>query len=154
MESNLPPEEELAFAERAAVAPWIDYPTTPWWYEPSAGLLAGALVLVLGERGGLHGAVFVVMALLLVFLMGAWIGAAVSRQGAVPRLRRAPAEFVPVLRAYFVGFVLVLTVVVMLYFAVDSRVAAIAAAVGVAGGLYLYERRFATTAAIVRKRVA
>lgn len=154
MESNLQPEQELALAERAAVAPWIDYPPTPWWYEPSGGLLAGALVFVLGEQSNLPSAWYAIALVAVVAMLGAWVGVVVSRQGAVPRLRRAPAEFVPVIRAYFVGFALLLALVVTLYFVVDSRVAAVAAAVGASGGLYLYERRFAAAAAAVRKRVA
>lgn len=154
MESNESAERDLRLAERAAVAPWIDYKPSPWWFVPSFGLLEGALVLVLGERQNLHGAVFAVVGLVLVFLLAAWIGAAVSRQGVVPRMRRAPAEFVPVLRAYYAGFALLVAVVVTLYVAVDSRVAAVVAAVGAAGGLYLYDWGYEKAAEAVRKRLA
>jgi hypothetical protein len=153
MESELRPEEELAVAERAAVAPWIDYAPTPWWYAPTAGLLAGALVLLPGERQSLHPVAFVAAVVLVVLLAGAWIGAAASRQGAVPRLRQAPAEFVPAIRAYFVGYALLVATVAALYFAVDSRLGAVAASVGVVGGLLRYERRYAQAAAAVRKRL-
>lgn len=154
METNLPPEDELALAERAAVAPWIDYAPTPWWYVPSAGLLAGVLVFVLGERETLPPVWYVLALLAVVFLVGAWIGAARSRQGAVPRLRKAPPEFVPAIRAYFIGYVLLLAVVVIMFFAVDSRVAAVVAAIGAVSGLFLYERRYAAAAEAVRRRVA
>ena len=154
MESNLPPEDELALIERAAVAPWIDYAPAPWWYVPSAGLIAGTLVFVLGERETLPSVWYVLALLVVVMLIGAWIGAAMSRQGAVPRLRSAPPEFVSAVRAYFVGCVVLLTAVVTVFFAIGSRLAAIVAALGVAGGLYLHERRYAAAAEVVRRRVA
>lgn len=154
MESNGSAEQDLQLAERAAIAPWIDYKRSPWWFVPSFALLEGALVLLLGERQDLNGAVFVVTAIVLVFLLFAWIGAAVSRQGVVPRLRRAPAEFIPLLRAYFAGFALLVAVVVILYVAVGSRVAAVVAAVGAAGGLYVYEWRYEKAAETARKRMA
>lgn len=154
MESNLPPEDELALIERAAVAPWIDYAPVRWWYVPSAGLIAGTLVLVLGERETLPWVWYVLAQLAVVVLIGAWIGAAMSRQGAFPRLRSAPPEFVPEVRAYFVGCVVLLTVVLTVYFLIGSRPAAIVAALGVAGGLYLHERRYAAAAEAVRRRVA
>jgi uncharacterized protein YneF (UPF0154 family) len=154
MESNLSPEDELAIAERAAVAPWIDLPPTPWWYAPSLGLLEGLIVFVLGERETLPSVWYVVLLLVLVVLMGAWVGAVMARRGAMPRLRGAPPEFVPTIRAYFAGFALLLLVVVIVFVAVDSRAAAVVVAVGTTGGLLLYERRYAAAAEAVCRRLA
>lgn len=154
MESNETADRDLQRAERAAAAPWIDYKPSPWWLVPSFALLEGALVLLLGERENIHGAVFAVTAVLLVFLLFAWLGAAMSRHGVVPRLRHAPAEFVALLRAYYAGFALLVAVVVIMYVGVGSRVAAVAAAVGAAGGLYLYEWYYAKVAEAVRTRLA
>ncbi len=150
MESN---EEALAAAERAAVAPWIEQPATPWWYIPSFGLLMGAVVLILGERASMSSAWFALSAIAVVFLIGAWLGAVTAHQGVVPRLRSAPPEFVPVVRGYFVGYVLLLAMVVIVYLAADSRVAAVLAAVGTWIGLVVYEKRYTTAADAVRRRL-
>lgn len=153
MESNLDPRRELDQAERAALAPWIDYRPSPWWLAPSGSLLLGAMVLVWGERERLPFAAFVVLAVALVAGLGAWIGATVSSQGALPRLRQAPAEFVPVLRGYFIGAGVLAVLVAALYLVVDSRLAAAVTALGAWGGYVLYERRYDKAAEAVRKRL-
>lgn len=154
MESNESPERDLQLAERAAVAPWLDYPPTPWWHAPSGGVLLGAIVLVLGESENVHTAVGVALALAVVLAVGAWLGASVARMGVVPRLRSAPAEFVPVLRGYFAGCGLLALLIVTVYVTVGSRVAAAVAALGAWGGLVLYERRYEKAAEAARKRLA
>lgn len=154
MESNLRPEDELALAERAAVAPWIDSRPMPWWLAALGGVLPAGLVLVLGERDALHPALFVVATLVLVAAYSAWVGVITCRVGAYPRLRNAPPEFVPVVRAYFAGCVLVIAAIVVAYLVVGPWLAAIVTVVGFTGGLLLYQRRYAAVAEAVRRRVA
>lgn len=154
MESNQDPREALAATERAAVAPWIEQPAPPWWYIPSLGLLMGGLVLVLGERESMPYALSIISAVAVTSLIGVWIGAVIRHQGVVPRLRSAPPEFVPAIRAYLAGYFLLLALVVTVYFVIDSRVAAVIAAVGTWVGLYVYEKRYEAAADAVRERMA
>ena len=54
--------ESLRAAERAEVAPWIDYPPTPRWYPPAAALWAAALTLCFGiESTPVRGALVAVL---------------------------------------------------------------------------------------------
>lgn len=50
MESTPTPDEVLRATDRAAAAPWTDYPPTPLWYPPITGVWAGLLVVVIGQR--------------------------------------------------------------------------------------------------------
>jgi len=54
MESNMRPDQELAMAERAVAAPWIDTPQPSRWWIPAGALLYGVLVFGIGERDSLH----------------------------------------------------------------------------------------------------
>lgn len=154
MESDLNPEHELALAERAALAPWIDTPPLPKWWAPSGGALVGALVFLVGESRDGHPGVIIPFIILLVFLVGAWIGWGYARVGAIPRLRGAPAEFVPVIRAYFAGYLLLLAVVIALFLSAGHQLAAIVAALGVFTGLIIFQRFSGAAAEAIRARLS
>jgi hypothetical protein len=62
----------LAEAERAAAAPYVDYPPSPRWFAPAAGLWAAGLVLAATALGD-HPAVAIPIAV-------------VPRRGRVPAL--------------------------------------------------------------------
>ncbi|HTW16309.1 MAG TPA: hypothetical protein VMF51_14335 [Nocardioides sp.] len=152
MESDrLDPREARRIAERAEAAPFVDYPPTPWWYAPAAGLWAGSFTLLAGVRE--HG-LAVLGLLALVAVESAFLAWYSRYHGAFPSLRRAPREFRPAFARYFVGLALVLLLVVGAWVAWGVFVAAVVAAVSVAAGLALYERTYARAAARTRDRLA
>ena len=52
METTPDPYQQLAEAERAAAAPYVDYPPTPAWYAPAVGAWSAAVVAALTIRPG------------------------------------------------------------------------------------------------------
>jgi hypothetical protein len=154
MESDrLDPREARRIAERAEAAPFVDYPATPWWYAPAAGLWAGALTLLVGFAQDRH-ALAVVGLLALVALESAFLAWYSRYHGALPSLRHAPAEFRPAFVRYGVGVVLVLALVAGTWLLAGPGAAAVVAGIAVTAGLVLYERTFARAAARTRDRLA
>lgn len=84
--------ELLREADRAAAAPFIDRPRTPWWYDAAAGLLWGALAVVvhLYAQGRSSEASAVLAAL--VVLQIALVTGLRRRWGGWPRTAEAPRE--------------------------------------------------------------
>jgi hypothetical protein len=145
-------EQALGAAERATAALWTDYPRTPSWYYPAAGVWAAAFVLTLGLTGAsipLLAAAAVGHAAVLA-LYTRWYTA---YRGAVPRAGSAPPEFRRAIRAFVAGFVLLAAAVAVLFATVGSVVAAVVAGVGVGAGLVAYERAYEAAAAATRRRL-
>lgn len=160
MESDAELRERLRVAERAAAAPYVDYPPTPWWYPAMLAVYAAALALVFGAARGqltFFGELVAVAVLLLaVFLLGAWWRWDRNRRGTWPRVWRfssAPPEIRPVMRRWFAGFVVVLAVAAALVVWVSVWLAAPVAAVITYLGVVWYERVFGRAAARVRERL-
>ncbi|WP_244931609.1 hypothetical protein [Nocardioides sp. W7] len=154
MESDrLDPQQARRIAERAEAAPYIDYPPTPWWYAPAAGLWAGALILLIGLAQDRR-VLALVGLLALVALEGAFLAWYSRYHGALPSLRHAPAEFRPAFVRYGVGVAVVLALVVGSWLLAGAIAAAVVAGVAVTVGLVLYERTFARAAARTRARLA
>jgi hypothetical protein len=144
----------LAVAERAAAAPYVDYPPTPWWYAPVIGAWTAA---VLGtfvwwrENAGLFiAALLVLIALELLFV--SWMK---RRHGAlpVPGRGRPPAEIAAVWRGYMLGVAAIALLVALAWVLGGTLIAAGSAFVLVTAGLIGYERRYAVAAAQVRSRL-
>ena len=150
MESSFDPRQDLVDAERAAAAPYLDYPPTPAWFAPAVGLWAGALVAVLGlDSHALRlASIAVLIAVELLFL--GWYR---RKRGVMPRLRHAPPEIAREMRWYGVG-VLVLVVVVVGTFLVSTLAAVVLTMLLVTAGLAAYERRYERAAAATRARLA
>jgi hypothetical protein len=153
MASEEHPRDLLAHARRAETAPWTDYPPTPWWYFPSVGAWTAAMILVLAGVPD-RPVVFGPLAVVLLALEGAFIGWYSRLRGAMPRLRQAPAEFAPVLRAFAVGTLGVVAAVTALVVWVGAVPAAALAFVAVTTGLVVHERHYAAAARAVRARVS
>ncbi|MEO5710905.1 MAG: hypothetical protein ABIQ59_13930 [Nocardioidaceae bacterium] len=150
MESFSDPRQDLADAERAAAAPYVDYPPTPVWYPPAVGVWAGALVAVMGvDTDALRYASLAVLIGLEVLFI-AWYR---RQRGVTPSLRRAPREIAREMRLYAVWAVLVLLAVLGAY-ALNLVLAVVTATVLVTVGLTVYERRYARAAAATRTRLA
>jgi hypothetical protein len=152
MESTPDHADHLAAAERAAAAPYVDYPATPPWYAPAVGAWAGALVgalLLLDE----HPVLRVVSLLALVAVESGFIAWYRRYRGTMPTLRRAPAEMSREFGWYFLGLALVVAVVAAAALWVSGVLAAVLAFVLVTVGAEAYERRYARAAAATRARL-
>jgi hypothetical protein len=153
MESEIyDPADADRIAERAEVAPYVDYPPTPRWYFPAGGAWAAAYVALLGLHDS-HDGWMVAGLLALVALQGAFLAWYRSYHGAMPRLRRAPREFRRAFLGYGVGCVVVVAVVVAAWLAAGVAAAAVVAFVAVTAGLAWYERVYAAAAGRTRERV-
>jgi hypothetical protein len=150
MESDFTPRQALAEAERGAVAIWIDYPPTPWWYFPGAGAWASALVLTVTELHGLWGtlALLALVAVELVFLV--WYR---RLRGAWPKITNPPTEFKAAIRAFLIGATVLTATIGLLAVFAGVIVAVSVTFVGVMGGLLWYEKAYQHAAARTRRRV-
>ena len=151
MESTSP-GQQLAAAERAAAAPYVDYPPTPRWYPPVVGAWSAALVAALTMLDGhpvLRGLTLVV----LVALEGVFLGWYRVHRGTMPSLRHAPREIDAEFRRYLVGVVVVVGAVVAAALLLPDVVAPVLALVLVTAGAAAYERRYARAAEATRARL-
>lgn len=144
--------QALAAAERATASLWTDYPPTPWWFFPAIGVWAGALVVALAELWD-RPVLSVPAVVLLLGLEVAFLQWTQRARGTWPRLRSAPVEFAPVIRAYAVGVTLVLAATLGMALAIGTVAAAAVAAVTVTVGLVLHERAYAAAAQATRRRL-
>ncbi len=147
MESSLDPAEELLAADRAAAAPYIDYPPTPWWFALAAGLWATALVAAFVIPS--PGVWMVVVVLLLVTVEGAFLGWYRRKRGTSPSIRNVPGEFRRAYIGYTVGavavVVLVAACIAWLPVPVTLGVTFVLVTAGLAGYEKVYERAAART---------
>jgi hypothetical protein len=152
MESDQDPRQLLAEAERAAAAPFIDYPPTPRWYAPVVGAWAAAMVLTIGAMAD-HKLVAVPVLVLLIALEGAFFAWYRHYRKVNPTLTNAPPEIAVAFRRYAVGVVVVVAACVIAFVLGGAIVSAVVAFVTVTGGLVLYERQYAAAAAVTRERL-
>lgn len=147
---------ELHEAERAAAAPYVSYPPTPWWYSPVIGAWFAAMLAVLAQWS--RGSSFVV-GLALIGLSGLEVGFIrwmMKRHGAMPWPGKGtpPPEIKRLWNRYFLGGLAVVALVAAVWWQFGVWFAAGAAFVLVTGGLYWYERAYLVAAAEVRTRLA
>jgi hypothetical protein len=144
--------QDLAAAERAAAAPYVDYPATPRWYPPVLGAWTAALVAALTMLDGhpvVRGAVLVA----LVAMEGGFFGWYRVYRGTMPSLRHAPREINDELRRYVVVVVLMAGAVVAAALLLPDGVAPVLAFMLVTAGAAAYERRYARAAEATRARL-
>ena len=153
MESYDDPRAALATVERAAAAPYIDYPPTPKWYPFAVGAWAALLVLCLAGASE-RPVVFLPLLLVLIAAEVAFFTWYRRYRGTMPTMRQAPREINTAFRRYFAGAVLVLAACVGAYIAFGPLVCAALAFVLVTLGLSVYERHYAAAAAATRERLA
>jgi hypothetical protein len=149
-DSTWTPEDALQSIERAAAAPWIDYPPTPWWYYPTIGAWCAALILALFGLGGLAGSAAAVALVGLEFWFIGWLK---RQRGTWPRITQSPAEFKPAIRAFFAVTVVLVLVVAGVLVTAGPFAAAPLAFVGVTIGLYIYEKAYERAVASTRVRL-
>jgi hypothetical protein len=141
----------LLEAERAAAAPYVDYPATPRWYPPAVGAWAtafAALALVdVGRWDSLARAGLTVI----VVLFLAWYR---RQRGTMPSMRNVPAEFRTAFWQYLAGCAALVAI-----FLASGKWLPLAATlplmfVLVTGATYAWERRYARAAAETRARLS
>jgi hypothetical protein len=152
MESTPDHADTLAAAERAAAAPYVDYPATPSWYPPAVGAWTAALVAALTLLDD-HPVLRVVSLLSLVAVEGAFFAWYRSYRGTMPTLRHAPTEINREFKWYFLGVSLVVAAIAAAALWVSGLLATLLAFVLVSAGAQAYERRYARAAAATRARL-
>jgi hypothetical protein len=152
MESYSDPGAALAVAERAAAAPYVDYPPTPKWYPLAAGAWAALVVLVMSGAWS-RPAVFIPLLVALIVAEGAFLVWYRRYRQIMPSMRHAPREINAAFGRYFVGLALVVGVCVGVYVTLGSLACAAVTLVVVTAGLALYERDYASAAAATRARL-
>lgn len=150
MESESDVARALRTADRAAAAPYIDYPPTPKWYPPATGLWAGAFCLATGIPDGSPLRALALLALVAVEL--AFIAWYRRYRGTWPR-GRAPEEIRTVLVAFVVGAAVVIAVLALTLWAAPVWVAAIVAVAVVTPVVAWYENAYAAAATRARTRL-
>ena len=145
----------LLAAERAAAAPYIDYPASPAWYAPVTGLWFAAFVGAFTWWRG-STALFVSFLVVLIALEAGFLAWMQKRHGALPMpgTGTPPAEIGRVWRGYYAGCVLVLGLVALVWWQFGVPPAALTTFVLVASALTWYERAYAKAAGSVRERLA
>ena len=152
MESKDELREQERVAQRAEAAPYVDYPSTPWWYMPAMGLWALVATVVMTRHDNPQA----------VRICGevALIGAAFALVGWQRRIRgvwptgKAPAEIRRVMGWFIVGAVVVIAAVLGVRAWLGVWVAASVAFVIVTAAVTWYEAAYARAAAAVRERLA
>jgi len=147
--------EQLLLVERAAAAPYVRYPPSPWWYAPVVGAWTAAFIGDFAwwrENGALFAASLgLLLSAEVVFLV--WMR---RRHGALPMPGhgKPPAEIAAVWRGYVAGVAAIVVLVALAWWFGGVPLAAAGAFVLVTAGVALYERRYAVAAAKVRDRLA
>lgn len=148
--------EELREADRAAAAPYISYPSTPWWYAPAIGIWFAAFVVVMNDwsQGSSASTGLVLFALILIELAFLyWMN---RRHGALPfpGSGTAPPEINRLYRRYFATMFAVIVVVALVWWQVGVIGAAIVTFIVVTAGLAWYEKAYVAASEAVKARLA
>lgn len=147
METNEARESHL-IAERAELAPWLDYPRSPWWYPPAGGAWAVAVGASASAEGWPQALLLPLMA-----LAAGYFGWARRSWGTWPRLDSMPTEFRRP-AGLFVGLVFAVTVgSTALLHVVDQTLSAVVLGLGVAAVLAWYEEAYAAASRRLASRL-
>lgn len=152
MESSDSAREMLQAADRAAAAPWTDYPPTPWWYPPATGVWAGLLVLVIGQQDS-RPALSVVGLVALIAVEFGFVAWYRRYRGTMPS-SAPPEEFRAAMARLLLGAVAIGGLGWLLAHGVGMLAAATAVGVLVTVLITWYERAYAAAAAAARARLS
>lgn len=155
MESDRSPDELrdlLRATERAAAAPYVDFPPTPAWYPPAVGAWVAAGV-ALGAYQPPAAVFFPIVAVMLLSL-GAFLRWYQRKRGTMPTLTDAPPEFRAVFTSYWVGLAVIAAVLVPTVVFAPPVVTVVVAFVMVTAGAAAYERAYANAAAATKNRLS
>lgn len=150
VESSDELRERVRAADRAAAAPYVDYPATPWWYHGFFGLWSVAFVLVMRVAADpVWRPVGLVLLCVAVGLLSGWQR---RRRGTWPR-GKAPAEIQRAMLGFVVGAVAVIALGALLLWLAPVWAAAAVLFVVVTAGVWSYERAYDRAAARTRARL-
>jgi len=146
-----PAQDTLTQAEREHLATYVAGPsTTPGWFYPVVGLLAGGTV---ASNDVENRPVAVIGALVAVFAIGALIGTIVGRSRVVPRMGGMPARLRNIVMAFWLVAAVVLGVSLTWAFGAERRlaftIAGIVIAVTIGGGGWVADRIYARRARVL-----
>lgn len=155
MESDRQLRERLLLAERAAAAPYVDYPRDPWWIAPGFGLLAVLFVLGINlrERPDGSGWLGSLMSLAVVLAAGGFLRWQRRRRGTMPA-GKAPREVKRVLVGFVVGASIVAVALFTLADTAPLWLALPAAFAVTTAGMLWYGAAYDHAAAKVKERLA
>ncbi|QRY63358.1 hypothetical protein JVX90_03750 [Gordonia sp. PDNC005] len=142
--------DALREAERAAAAPFVDYPPTPPWYSPAVGAWFTCLAAIVWYRPDTK---FAIPAMIvLIALVGAFVAWHTRVRGTMPTLTGAPRELRGPMLAYAAGVVVIAAVVIPLGMW-EPLAGVLATFVLVTAGIAAYEAAYARAARAVRERL-
>ncbi|WP_028659852.1 hypothetical protein [Nocardioides insulae] len=156
MESDDELNEQLRMADRAAVAPYVEYPKDPWWAAPGFGVYCAVWAVLVGLPDGAGRAweiATVVLMIVMVAFLGAYFGYQRRRWGAFPR-GKPPREIAV---AYFAWLVYFLTFMGVVWVAAEQWGLVFAvpfAFLGGTAGFWVYGLVYERAAGRLRRRVA
>lgn len=155
MENHDAIREELRVAERAAAAPYADYPKDPWWTAPGFGALAALFVVGvnLGAQPQVPGWAATLPSALVVLGSGGYLWWQRRRRGTMPS-GRAPREISRVLWWFVLGAAVVAVALFVLADLAPLWLGVPAAFVLAAAGVACFGRAYDRAAARVRERLA
>ena len=152
MESDPSVPALLRQAERAAAAPYVDYPATPHWYPPAVGAWAAAMVLAVASLPD-HPVVATIGLVVLVAGEAAFFAWYRRYRQTMPSLQGAPHEISDAFRRYAVGLFVVLALCGLTFLVAGLMACVVVTFVLVTGGLAIYERHYANAAQAARDRL-
>jgi len=142
--------DALREAERAAAAPFVDYPATPLWYSPAVGAWFTALAAIVWYRPDTKYAIPAIV--VLIALVGAFVSWHTRVRGTMPTLTGAPRELRGPMLSYGVGVVVIAAIVIPMGMW-EPTAGVIVTFVLVTVGIAAYEGAYARAARAVRKRL-
>lgn len=152
-ETSLSTQQQIDVAERASVAPFVDYPPTPAWYAPVIGLWAAGMTGVISNMSGNKEVMFPLLFAFIVleFAFLSWYR---RFMGTMPNLKNAPAEIKAEMNRYFIGVVVSVAAIALAAIFVGWWAGSIVAFATVTVGLSIYERRYAAAAKRTKERLS
>lgn len=154
MESNDEIRAQLRAIDRAAAAPYVDYPKNPWWAVPAFATVAPLFVLGvnLSERSDVPDALAALLMAIVVISAWGYAWWQYRRWGAAPA-DKAPREVNRVMWGFVAGAVVVGVALFMLADWAPLWLAMPTAFMLVAAGLFWFGRAYARAAQKVRERL-
>lgn len=148
-------KDSLRDLDLAAARPFIEYPSTPWWYPALMGgyfaAIAAALLLGAGGHNLAEVSIFV-GAVLILAIFFRWYR---SRWGTWPQMSEAPAEIRRAYRIAVVGVTVALLLTVVVGLLSPPAVTVAVTFIVFTTAVWVYERKvYPSACAAVRARLA
>jgi len=153
---RIPPIDEQLEVERAAAAPYVDYPDLPRWWPVVAGCWFTAVLTPAVADRPEHRALQIALLVVLIGLLGAAVRWYTTQRGVVPSNdpRHAPPEIARLMWAYYgLAATIALVVLACRRWAPPAVTLATTFVLSTVG-LTLYDSRYRAAAARARARLS